>query len=152
MRTRHGPPRLQINARLVKEKDRARARELRRILIYGAAVAVPLLVCVAQRVQFLRLSYRVEALKKERQDLQEMNKQLVVERSSLLAPDRIERMARQGLGLSEPPAEDVRRVMVIDGRVDEVGGPVASQTPALGAGRDFVAAVAGVVRPPAENR
>ena len=48
--------RLQINARLVKEKDRARARELRRLLFYGAAIVVPLLVYVWQRVEFLQLS------------------------------------------------------------------------------------------------
>ncbi len=52
--------RLQINARLVKEKDRARARELRRLLIYGAAIVVPLLVYVWQRVEFVQVSYRVE--------------------------------------------------------------------------------------------
>jgi cell division protein FtsL len=118
---RAGSPRLQINARLVKEKDRARARELRRLLLYGAAIVVPLLVYVWQRVEFLRVSYKVEALKKERQQLQEQNKQLGVERSFLLSPDRIERLARKELGLVDPPPTDVRRVAVIDGRINEVG-------------------------------
>jgi len=113
-------PRLLINARMVKEKDRARAKELRRLLICGAAILVPLLVYVWQRVDFLRVSYEVEALKKERQELQEKNKHLSVERSFLMSPDRIERMARKELGLVDPPPSDVRRVAVIDGRINQV--------------------------------
>lgn len=113
-------PRLQINARLVKEKDRARARELRRLLVCGAAIVVPLLVYVWQRVDFLRVSYEVEAMKNERQKLQEQNQQLTVERSFLLSPDRIEHLARKEIGLVDPAASDVRRVAVVDGRVNEV--------------------------------
>ncbi|MBI1951675.1 MAG: cell division protein FtsL [Acidobacteria bacterium] len=113
-------PRLLINARMVKEKDRARARELRRLLLCGAAILVPLLVYVWQRVDFLRVSYQVEALKKERQDLQEKNKHLSVERSFLMSPDRIERMARKELGMVDPSPSDVRRVAVIDGRINQV--------------------------------
>jgi len=114
-------PRLQINARLVKERDRARARELRRLLFCGAAIVVPLLVYVWQRVEFLRASYDVEELKKERLQLQEQNKQLGVERSFLLSPDRIERLARREMGLVDPQPTDVRRVAVVDGRINEVG-------------------------------
>ena len=120
-------PRLHINARLVKEKDRARARELRRLLIHGAVIVVPLLIYVWQRVDFIRLSYRVEELAKERKQMQETNRQLTIERSSLLAPDRIERLARRQLGMVDPTPEEVRRVTVIDGRVDEVSGPVAGR-------------------------
>jgi len=123
-------PRLQINARLVKERDRARARELRRLLFYGAAIVVPLLVYVWQRVEFLSVSYKVEGLKKERQQLQEQNKQLTVERSFLLSPDRIERLARKELGLVDPPPSDVRRVAVIDGKINEVGTQVQASASA----------------------
>jgi cell division protein FtsL len=118
---RPGTPRLQINARLVKERDRARARELRWLLFYGAAIVVPLLIYVWQRVEFLRVSYDVEELKKERLQLQEQNKQMGVERSFLLSPDRIERLARKEIGLVDPPPTDVRRVAVVDGRINEVG-------------------------------
>jgi cell division protein FtsL len=129
-------PRLQINARLVKEKDRARARELRKLLFYGAAIVVPLLVYVWQRVEFLRVSYDVEGLKKERLQLQEQNKQLGVERSFLLSPDRIERLARTEIGLIDPAPTDVRRVAVVDGHINEVGaramaGGAAAKTPAI---------------------
>jgi cell division protein FtsL len=117
MSARSGP-RLRINARLVRERDRARARELRRLLIHGALIAVPLLAYVGQRVDFIRQSYRVAKLKQEKQGLLEAHKQLVVERSYLLAPDRIEALARRQLGLVDPAPEDVRPVMLRDGRVD----------------------------------
>jgi cell division protein FtsL len=125
----HGKGRLQLNARLVREKDRARLRELRRLALYGAAIVVPLLVYVWQRVDFIRTSYSLEAINHEQQQLQELNKQYTLERSSLLAPDRIEKVARQQLGLSEPTPEDVRRVQVIDGRVNEIGVTLASLPP-----------------------
>lgn len=153
MKTRPDRPRLQINARLVKEKDRARAGELRRLLVYGAVVVVPLLVCVWERVEFLRISYRVEELKKDRQDLLETNKELTVERSLLLSPDRIEKLARHQLGLSDPSPEDVRRVVVIDGHVNEVSGQVAEAAERHRESGRFVAAVAAAaVRPPGERR
>lgn len=119
-------PRLRINERLVKERDRARARELRMLLLYGAMIAIPLLVYVRQRVDFIRLSYRVEEMKKERQTLLDTNKQLTVERSLLLSPDRIESVARRQLGLADPGPGDVRRVVLIDGRIDEVGTQAAA--------------------------
>ena len=125
----HGKGRLQLNARLVREKDRARLRELRRLALYGAVIVVPLLIYVWQRVDFIRTSYSLEALNRERQQLQEQNKQYTLERSSLLAPDRIEKVARKQLGLSEPTPEDVRRVQVIDGRVNEVGATLAAGLP-----------------------
>jgi cell division protein FtsL len=120
-----GSGRLQLNARLVREKDRARARELRRLAFYGAVIVVPLLVYVWQRVEFIRLSYSVEALGRQRQQLQERGKELTVERSLLLAPDRIESVARRQLGLTDPAPADVKRVQVIDGHVDEIAGTVA---------------------------
>ena len=136
--------RLHINARLVRERDRARARELRRLVLYGAAIVVPLLVYVWQRVDFIRISYRVEALQKQKQELQEIDKRATLERSLLMAPDRIERVARKQLGLVDPHPEDVRRVTLTDGKIDEVGGPVAEGAPAAPrrAGRGFAAASA----------
>jgi cell division protein FtsL len=112
---------IQMNARLVRERDRARARELRRFVIYGAVIVAPLLAYVWQHVDFIRVSYKVESLQKDRQAETERQKQLSLERSYLLAPDRIERLARKQLGLNDPAPENVRRVRVIDGRIDAIG-------------------------------
>ncbi len=146
--------RLRINARLVRERDRARARELRRFLMYGALVVVPLLAYVGQRVDFIRLSYKAEKFKQEKQQLLEAHKQLIVERSYLLAPDRIERLARQQLGLVDPAPEDVRPVMLRDGRVnledrraEGTGGGVG-----LSSARAALAALAGGLPRPDGDR
>ena len=151
---RTGGNRLRINARLVRERDRARARELRRFLMYGALVVVPLLAYVGQRVDFIRLSYKTEKFKQERQQLLEAHKQLIVERSYLLAPDRIERLARQQLGLVDPAPEDVRPVMLRDGRVevedrraDTTGGDAI-----LAPARASLAALAGGLSHPVGDR
>lgn len=139
MRSRAGTSRLHLNARLVREKDRARARELRWLLLGCAAVAMTLLIYVWQRVDFIRLSYDVEKLKTEVQEQRELNEALRVERSLQSAPARIENLARRRLGLTDPAPQDVRRVVVIDGTIDELGGPVAR----AGQRRPALAAVGG---------
>ena len=101
---------VELNRRMVREKDRARSRELLRVLVYGAAIMVPLLGYVWQRVAFLRLSYKVEKLETRQRELQELEHQLALERATLLDNARIERKARKELGMIDPPAADVRRV------------------------------------------
>jgi len=115
---------VQLNRRMVREKDRARSRELVRFLLYGAAIVVPLLGYVWQRVDFLRVSYRVEKLEARRKDLSELEHQLTLERATLLDNTRIERKARKELGMIDPPAADVRRVKPFGGRVGAVDGSI----------------------------
>ncbi len=122
-RTKHS--KLRMNARLIRERDRARASELRRLLLCGAAIVIPLLGYVWQRVEFIRTSYHIDDLQQQRQDLRELNKQMTIERAMLLSPQRIEDVARRQLGLVDPPPENVRHVQLIDGRIDAAGGPVA---------------------------
>jgi cell division protein FtsL len=104
--------RVEVNRRLVRERDRTRSRELLRFVLYGAGIALPLLGYVWQRVDFLRVSYKVERLEKRRQELGESNESLRVERAHLMDHGRIERMARKQLGMVDPPADGQRRVQV----------------------------------------
>lgn len=129
---------VQLNRRMVREKDRARSRELLRFLLYGAAIVVPLLGYVWQRVDFLRVSYKLEKLETQRRQLSELERQLALERATLLDTARIERKARKELGLVDPPAADVRRVTTSGGRVSTVDGPIEAgmvSVPALGGKR-----------------
>lgn len=119
-----GDARVQLNQRLVREKDRARSRELLRFLIYGAAIAVPLLGYVWQRVDCLRVSYKVEKLERRRQELTELNNQITLERATLLDHARIERKARKELGMIDPPPDDVRQVQSLGGRISDVKAPI----------------------------
>lgn len=129
---------VQLNRRMVREKDRARSRELLRFLLYGAAIVVPLLGYVWQRVDFLRVSYKLEKLETQKRQLSELERQLALERATLLDTARIERKARKELGLVDPPAADVRRVTTSNGRVRTVDGPIEAgmvSVPALGGKR-----------------
>ena len=119
-RARAAAGQVQVNRRLVRERDQKRTRELLRFLGLSAVLAVPVLGYVWQRVDFLRVSYRYEALQKDRQTLQQEIDRLQLERATLMDHDRVERLARQRLGLVDPPADDVRRVRLFDGKVGAV--------------------------------
>ena len=123
-RAKAAPARIHVNQRLVRERDRDRARELMRYVLYGAAIALPLLGYVWQRVDFLRVSYKLEQLEKRRQELGEANESLKVERAHLADHGRIERMARKQLGMVDPPADGLRHVQTNDDRVTEVPRPI----------------------------
>ncbi len=139
---------LRLNARLIREKDRARASELRRVLLCGALIVIPLLGYVWQRVDFIRNSRDVEALQNRKQMMQEANNEMTIERALLLSPERIERVAREQLGLIDPPPENVRRVRMLDGRINGPDGPIARDGRRLNAAdKIMTAGVGGVLRP-----
>ena len=148
IRARPRQSKLRLNARLIREKDRIRALELRKMLLLGAAIVIPLLGYVWQRVEFIRGSRDVSALQKQKEELDASNKQMTIERALLLAPQRIERVARDDLGLIDPPPENVRRVRIIDGSVRPAGDAVARRrSDAERSGRMLAATVGGLALP-----
>jgi cell division protein FtsB len=127
-----------LRPRLVRERDRGRTRELLRFVLYGGAAALLLVAYVWQRVDFLRDSYRVQALEQRLTELRKSNETLRVQRSYLMNHDRIESLARKRLGLVDPDPGDVRRVKTGDGSVAEVLQPIKAgivPIPILGKGR-----------------
>lgn len=136
-RTRTPAVSIQLNQRLVRERDRSRSRELLRFVLYGAAVAVPLLAYVWQRVDFLRVSYKVHALEERIDALHKSNESLRVQRSFLMNHDRIEDLARRRLGLTEPEPGNERRVRMEGGRFRAAVAPMEAgmvPTAVLGVG------------------
>jgi cell division protein FtsL len=117
---------IQVNQRLVRERDRQRSRELWRFLALAAVLAVPVLGYVWQRMDFLRVSRRYEKLQQDLQALGAQHEQLKVERATLMDHDRIERLARRNLGLVDPAPDDVRNVRLFDGRVGAVERSMAA--------------------------
>jgi cell division protein FtsL len=105
---------IQVNQRLVRERDRQHSRELWRFLATAAVLAVPVLGYVWQRMDFLRVSKRYEHLQLELQKLGEDEQRLRLERSTLMDHDRIETLARRNLGLVDPTPDDVRNVRLFD--------------------------------------
>ena len=115
---------IQMNQRLVRERDRSRSRELLRFVLYGAAIAVPLLLYVWERVDFLRVSYKAHALEERIDALRKSSESLRVQRSYLMNHDRIEDLARRRLGLVDPEPGNQRRVRMEGGRFRAATAPM----------------------------
>jgi len=111
---------IQVNQRLVRERDRQHSRELWRFLATAAVLAVPVLGYVWQRMDFLRVSKRYEHLQLELQSLQEDVQRARLERATLMDHERIETLARRQLGLVDPAPNDVHNVRLFDGTVGAV--------------------------------
>lgn len=71
---------------------------LRRILAVLAIVAL-LLLYVGGKVKIVQLGYQLEALEKEKRDLERENSSLRIEAASLASPARIEEIALKRLGM-----------------------------------------------------
>ena len=100
------PRKVVLNQRLVKERDRARARDLKRVAWICAALLVPILFYVWQQVEFIRTGYQIEQLRAEKARLTEWNRQMKLERATLLNLKRIEALGRGRLGLVPPDAQN----------------------------------------------
>jgi cell division protein FtsL len=88
--------------------DRRRLRSMAAAVL-GAGLAVTLVLgVVALRVQQVRLSYRLDALRQARADIEETNRRLRVEMATLKSLSRIEGKARTELGMVAPARDQVR--------------------------------------------
>ena len=109
MRSPESFRRVVLNQHLVKERDEARARELRRVVWICAAMLVPVLFYVWQQVEYIRYGYRLEELRAERSRLLEWNRELKLERATLLNLKRVEKAADR-LGLVPPSSENTVKI------------------------------------------
>jgi len=99
-----------LNQRLVKERDAARAHELRRVLLIGAGLLIPVLFYVWEQVEYIRYGYRIEQFRKDKAQLLEWNRQLKLEKATLESLNRIERLAEKRLGLVPPGTDNTVKV------------------------------------------
>jgi cell division protein FtsL len=102
--------RVVLNQRLVKERDEARARELRRLAWICAALLIPILFYVWQQIEFIRTGYQIEQLRAEKIRLTEWNRQMKLERATLSNLKRIEQLGRSRLGLVPPDPENTIKI------------------------------------------
>jgi len=102
--------RVVLNQHLVKERDEARARELRRLAWICAALLIPILFYVWQQIEFIRTGYQIEQLRAEKIRLTEWNRQMKLERATLSNLKRIETLGRSRLGLVPPDPENTIKI------------------------------------------
>jgi len=90
------------NSRLRKEVDYERTKECLLLMSLGVLCLLIFLFLAWQHFQIIRDGYANEALKRELNQLAEVNHQLKLERASLRSPQRIDLIAKTKLGLCAP--------------------------------------------------
>jgi len=86
----------------VREVDRKRHREMLMAALTALALALAVLAYAWQHFEMIRIGYRVEELRIERERLLRTRRHLVLEKASLVSPDRVESIAIGELGLAHP--------------------------------------------------
>jgi cell division protein FtsL len=86
--------------------ERGRRGNLRRIVI-TLVIIFGLLLYVGGKVKIVRLGYQIEALEREKREMERENRSLRIEASSLTSPARIEEIATKRLGMIRPTEENI---------------------------------------------
>lgn len=97
------------NSRLVKVTDHRRTREMASFTASMSCLFVLVMVYAFQHFSAIEYGYKIEAQKKQREELVEANRALRLEEASLRDPERIDVLARQ-MGLNSPEAGQVIRL------------------------------------------
>jgi cell division protein FtsL len=94
------------NNPVIRELDTREKREFRRIVWLACLVVAMVLFSAWQHFETLNHSMRIERLRTELAAEERINRKLRLNVETLSAPDRIERRARQELGLVPPSLRD----------------------------------------------
>ena len=90
------------NNQIVREVDERRLRDLWQSLAIGAALVVVLLFSAWQHFELLRHGYKLEQMQRDRAAESDINRHLRLEMETLRAPQRIEKLATERLGMVAP--------------------------------------------------
>lgn len=90
------------NSRLVKVADPQEQRAQHLLVLVSVLLAAAILAAAFQRFAVIRAGYQLEALKQQREQLLEANRQFRLEEASLRDPGRIDAIARRHLGFNMP--------------------------------------------------
>ena len=110
------------NNPIVREVDERRQKELWQSLAIGGVLVLVLMFSAWQHFELLRHGYRLEQMQRERATEEEISRHLRLEIETLRAPQRIEKLATERLGMVAPGAE---KAIVIE-RVTEAKTPAKS--------------------------
>jgi cell division protein FtsL len=94
------------NNPIVREVDERRQRELWSSLGIGGLLVLVLMFSAWQNFELLRHGYRVEQMQRERAVEEEINRHLRLEIETLRAPQRIEKLATERMGMVAPGADE----------------------------------------------
>lgn len=86
--------------------ERGRQTSLRRLMI-AVMVICGLILYVGAKVKIVQLGYQIEALEREKLEIERTNRALRIEAASLASPSRIEEIAIKRLGMMMPEKENI---------------------------------------------
>ena len=92
------------NNQIVREVDERRLRDLWQSLGIGILLVLVLLFSAWQHFELLRHGYKLEQMQRERAAENDINRHLRLEMETLRAPQRIEKLATERLGMVAPGA------------------------------------------------
>ncbi len=101
------------NSRLRREVDPRKRTECFRLLGMGILFFTFIFLYAHQHFQCVRYGYQIEKLKAERASLEECNHRLRLEEARLTDPERIDRLARERLGLAPIGSGQLRHLDAI---------------------------------------
>ncbi|MGE0041276.1 MAG: cell division protein FtsL [Vicinamibacterales bacterium] len=110
------------NNPIVREVDEARQRELWQSMAIGVLLVLVLMFSAWQHFELLRHGYKLEQMQRERAAEAEINRHLKLEIETLRAPQRIEALATERLGMVAPSAGEA----IVLERVVEPSRPAKS--------------------------
>src|ERR687890_1641224 len=90
------------NNPIVREVDRERHREMWGSVALGVFLVLVLLFSAWQHFELLRHGYRLEQMQRDRAAESDINRHLRLEMETLRAPQRIEKLATERLGMVAP--------------------------------------------------
>jgi len=90
------------NNQIVREVDERRLRDLWQSLGIGMLLVLVLLFSAWQHFELLRHGYRLEQMQRDRASESDINRHLRLEMETLRAPQRIEKLATERLGMVTP--------------------------------------------------
>ena len=90
------------NNQIVREVDERRLRDLWQSIGIGVVLVVVLLFSAWQHFELLRHGYRLEQMQRDRAAESDINRHLRLEMETLRAPQRIEKLATERLGMVTP--------------------------------------------------
>ena len=107
MKTNYAIRRPVVNAYLVRERDRRRWRDLGVMLLLILPLALSLFGYTWVHLQLLETGFQINRGERELGRLQEVERRLDLDRERLSSPVRVERVARERLGMAPPGREQV---------------------------------------------
>ena len=94
------------NNPIVREVDERRQKELWQSLAIGTVLVLVVMFSAWQHFELLRHGYRLEQMQRERATEEEISRHLRLEIETLRAPQRIEKLATDRLGMVAPGVEE----------------------------------------------